>query len=92
MFAPALHLSQCTHLLFFQDHSTKAGKGAVPTTDLRSLSPVRGGMWCQQPGQVVGREGGRPVGRGVAGVSPTGPPPVFPALAPLASVLVLGRA
>lgn len=31
------------HLLFFQDHGTKGGKGAAPTTDLRSLSPVRGG-------------------------------------------------
>ncbi|KAM6248664.1 band 4.1-like protein 1 isoform 1-T1 [Porphyrio hochstetteri] len=26
-----------------QDHSTKAGKGAVPVTDLRSLSPITGG-------------------------------------------------
>ncbi|NWH56827.1 E41L1 protein, partial [Geococcyx californianus] len=25
------------------DHSTKAGKGAIPTTDLRSLSPITGG-------------------------------------------------
>ncbi|XP_055578237.1 band 4.1-like protein 1 isoform X2 [Falco biarmicus] len=26
-----------------QDHSTRAGKGAVPTTDLRSLSPITSG-------------------------------------------------
>ncbi|XP_058278655.1 band 4.1-like protein 1 isoform X9 [Hirundo rustica] len=26
-----------------QDHGTKAGKGAAPTTDLRSLSPISGG-------------------------------------------------
>ncbi|NXU95592.1 E41L1 protein, partial [Xiphorhynchus elegans] len=26
-----------------RDHSTKAGKGATPTTDLRSLSPISGG-------------------------------------------------
>ncbi|XP_014741755.1 PREDICTED: band 4.1-like protein 1 isoform X2 [Sturnus vulgaris] len=26
-----------------EDHSTKAGKGAAPTTDLRSLSPISGG-------------------------------------------------
>lgn len=35
-------MSQCACLLFFQDHGTKAGKGTAPTTDLRSLSPVRG--------------------------------------------------
>lgn len=45
MFAPALHPSQRAPLLFFQDHSSKAGKGAVPVTDLRSLSPVRWGTW-----------------------------------------------
>ncbi|NXG44897.1 E41L1 protein, partial [Psilopogon haemacephalus] len=38
--APTLHASQCAHLLFFQDHSTKAGKGAPASTDLRSLSPI----------------------------------------------------
>lgn len=65
---PMLHLSQCAHLLFFQDHSTKAGKGAVPMTDLRSLSPVRGGHG--QPGQVVGREGSSPAGLGLV---PQGP-------------------
>ncbi|XP_038014866.1 band 4.1-like protein 1 isoform X11 [Motacilla alba alba] len=29
--------------LVTSDHSTKAGKGAAPTTDLRSLSPISGG-------------------------------------------------
>ncbi|NWR88149.1 E41L1 protein, partial [Furnarius figulus] len=29
--------------LVTSDHSTKAGKGATPTTDLRSLSPISGG-------------------------------------------------
>uniref|UniRef100_A0A8D2MPZ0 Erythrocyte membrane protein band 4.1 like 1 n=1 Tax=Zonotrichia albicollis TaxID=44394 RepID=A0A8D2MPZ0_ZONAL len=42
MFAPCQHEPTC-HLLFLQDHGTKAGKGAAPTTDLRSLSPISGG-------------------------------------------------
>lgn len=73
-----MHLSQCARLLFFQDHGTKAGKGAAPSTDLRSLSPVRG-TWCHQPGQAGE---GSPVGLGVGGTGPTGPRAVFPALAP----------
>lgn len=53
---PHANMSQRVHLLFFQDHGTKAGKGAAPTTDLRSLSPVRGDLvpparpsWGRQP-------------------------------------------
>ncbi|KAM9647296.1 band 4.1-like protein 1 isoform 7-T7 [Morphnus guianensis] len=36
----AVHAGTAEMALATSDHSTKAGKGAVPTTDLRSLSPI----------------------------------------------------
>ncbi|NWW99819.1 E41L1 protein, partial [Caloenas nicobarica] len=36
----AAHAGTAETALVASDHSTKAGKGAVPTTDLRSLSPI----------------------------------------------------
>ncbi|NWV49711.1 E41L1 protein, partial [Daphoenositta chrysoptera] len=37
------HAGTAETALATSDHSTKAGKGAAPTTDLRSLSPISGG-------------------------------------------------
>ncbi|XP_069664105.1 band 4.1-like protein 1 isoform X11 [Haliaeetus albicilla] len=38
-----VHAGTAEMALATSDHSTKAGKGAVPTTDLRSLSPITSG-------------------------------------------------
>ncbi|XP_074776457.1 band 4.1-like protein 1 isoform X6 [Athene noctua] len=41
--AATAHAGTAETALATSDHSTKAGKGAVPTTDLRSLSPITSG-------------------------------------------------
>lgn len=50
--ACALCPSSPARVLFFQDNTTKPGKGAGPVTELRSVSPVSGA-------QEGGREGER---------------------------------